>query len=402
VAATPGPPELTLAERLRALRVEHRSGRVTQQTLASVLGVSTPLISSWESGAAVPPAERLREYALAFANERIFTDAEPQLPQESDLTAGEERRRQDLIDELVRLRDRAIRPVDAPRPGTGALGGRFWYFPDGYPIRIVTTQSWPSLEDKIPYLDPWHPNYIASFRDMDRDATIELYGHIRAENPTADVRFLTADQVVEDDLTGHVVVLGQGDQMLTADHAEPHPHSEYRYTAMRYLFQRLDIPVGTWTPRDGDRDFDSVFVVTLDDDGNPHKYAETEKPVRVDTYSPRFLRDLSVPGRPRLTEHGFPVLEYDVALLARKQNQLNLSTTVTICSGVFSRGTYGAVRALTDATLRTRNEAFLADHFHGLSDFWLLFYVPVFRASSGLGTVTPDLERPFHRLRSSS
>ena len=53
MAATPGPPELTLAERLRALRVDHRSGRVTQQTLASVLGVSTPLISSWESGAAV-------------------------------------------------------------------------------------------------------------------------------------------------------------------------------------------------------------------------------------------------------------------------------------------------------------------------------------------------------------
>jgi hypothetical protein len=96
------------------------------------------------------------------------------------------------------------------------------------------------------------------------------------------------------------------------------------------------------------------------------------------------------------------VLEYDVAVLARKRNQLNTANSVTICSGVFSRGTYGAVRALTDVLFRSRNERFLERHFGGLDEFWIVFYVPVFRGAQGLDTMTPDLERPFHRLRSSA
>jgi hypothetical protein len=90
-----------------------------------------------------------------------------------------------------------------------------------------------------------------------------------------------------------------------------------------------------------------------------------------------------------------------VALLGRFPNPLNLSATVTICSGIFSRGTYGAVRALTDATLRARNERYLAGHFD-LQNFWLLLHVPVFPGPTGALTLTPDLTRPFHRLRSSA
>lgn len=118
-------------------------------------------------------------------------------------------------------------------------------------------------------------------------------------------------------------------------------------------------------------------------------------------FRPRFRRDMSLPGRPWLTENGLPSLEYDVALLARRPNQFNLATTVTVCMGVFSRGTYGAVRALTDASLRSRNEEFLLEHFPDLNNFWVLFYVPVFSGLHRLDTMTPDLERPFHRLRSS-
>jgi hypothetical protein len=73
-----------------------------------------------------------------------------------------------------------------------------------------------------------------------------------------------------------------------------------------------------------------------------------------------------------------------------------------MCTGTFSRGTFGAVRALTDAALRTRNEHFLLEHFGGLDDFWMLFYVPIFRSVNGLETVTPDLGRPFHWLRDST
>jgi hypothetical protein len=213
------------------------------------------------------------------------------------------------------------------------------------------------------------------------------------------VRFLTADQATQDDLIGHVVVLGQADRLLFSTR---HPASEYYATVLEFLAARLELPLGTHISPEGDPDLDGEFAVTTDADEKPTWFGPGVTPTRVEAYRPRFLRDTTEPGRPRLKDDGFPVLEYDVAMLARRPNQLNLASTVTICSGVFSRGTYGSVRALTDPALRNRNELYLTDHFGGLADFWLLFYVPVFRGPTGLSTVTPDLERPFHRLRSSA
>ena len=39
----------------------------------------------------------------------------------------------------------------------------------------------------------------------DVDSLTELFGHIRAENPMAEVHFRTPPDVVPDDLTGHLV-----------------------------------------------------------------------------------------------------------------------------------------------------------------------------------------------------
>lgn len=384
----------SLADRLRALRQQNHGGvRVTQAMVAAALGVSVPSVSSWESGTAVPPAERLRDYALLFATKRSFQGPEPVLLDESDLTAQEDRLRQTLIDELGRLRDQVVRPDSVTRQDTGVLGGRFWYFPDGAPITIITTPMFAPVVDSVPYASPWHPNHIASLRDADRDATLELFGHIRAENPTADVRFKTADQATEEDFTGHVVVLGQGDSMWVGARAE--------IGVLGYLAARLELPVSVQLPPGGDPEFDYEFVVTMDETGDPRYVPPGGTPARVATYRPRWLRLSAEPRSPRLEFQGFPLLQYDVALLARKPNQLNLATSVTVCSGLFSRGTYGAVRALTDPQLRGRNEASLVEHFGGTDGFWLLFYVPVFRGFSGMGTVTPDLGRPFHRLRGS-
>ena len=64
------------------------------------------------------------------------------------------------------------------------------------------------------------------------------------------------------------------------------------------------------------------------------------------------------------------------------------------CFGVFTRGTYGAVRTFTDFALRESNEAYLQDRFTDLDDFWMVIRVPV---SSAL-TVTPNLSWPYTRL----
>jgi hypothetical protein len=317
---------------------------------------------------------------------------------ESDLDDTEDRRRQSLTDELGRLRDLVAAPEGGQQPDAGVLGGRFWYFPDGAPITIITTPMFRSVTSAVPYANPWHPNHMASLGDADRDATIELFGHIRAENPTADVRFKTGREATEEDLLGHVVVLGQGDQMLQWGAAQqPRPDS----VVLQYLAARLELPFGTQLPEGGDPEYDSEFVVTLDEEGEPTYVESDGKPAKVATYRPRWIRGKGEGRGRRVQRDGYPQLQYDVAVLLRKPNQLNLATTVTLCSGLFSRGTYGAVRALTDPQLRSRNEKLLTDRFGGTDDFWVMFYVPIFTRIYGLGTITPDLTRPFHWLRGS-
>jgi hypothetical protein len=234
----------------------------------------------------------------------------------------------------------------------------------------------------VQYANPWHPNAISTLHNGDADAVMELVGHVRAENPGTDVRWLAADELGPDDLTGHVIVLGGGDEALR-ERAGP----------LDYLIKRLDLPVTTRLQAGGDPEYDYEFVVSLDVEGTPSFGGE-----RSEAHAPRFVLDRE---GARVLDDGQPRLEYDVALLGRFPNPLNLSATVTICSGIFSRGTYGAVRALTDATLRARNERYLAGPFD-LQNFWLLLHVPVFPGPTGALTLTPDLTRPFHRLRSSA
>jgi transcriptional regulator with XRE-family HTH domain len=397
--AEPRSAQRRLADLLLELRSQAFGSGLTQSQLAAALGVSVPLLSSWENAKAVPPEERLAAYALMLASPEAFR-AGPRADS-VQLTADEEAVRRRRADELLTLRSQAVGSGGGSARQTGALGGTFWHFPDGAPIRIITTKMWPSVLDTIPYADPWHPNYIESYADADRDATIELFGHIRAENPAADVRFLTADRATQEDITGHVVVLGQADSLWVT---QRHPLSEEQSSVLDYLAAPLELPLGVQTPPCGDPEFDSEFVVTLDSDGEPTWFARGAEPDKIEIHPPQFLHDLGGPGGSRALQNGLPVLEYDVGLLARRPNQLNLRTTITICAGLFSRGTFGAVRALTDANadLRVRNERFLVERFGSLGDFWFLFRVPVFRGAHGLDTVTPDFGCGFHQLRSST
>jgi transcriptional regulator with XRE-family HTH domain len=384
-----------LSARLRQLR---SAWGITQAKLSDALGLSGALVSSWESGAAVPPEERLNSYARFFASRRSVEQHPPGLIPAEDLTADEEQRRGELIDELVRLREEAL---DGPARirETGALGGRFWYFSDGQPITILCT---PLSNEQLGYTEeaakdgslapvvlystnPSHPNAVRNLGNGDIDALLELVGHIRAENPTADVRWLTYDRITAvDQLTGHLVVLGGGDaSVFPAGNLSP----------VEFLMRSMEIPVHGRFPLEGEPEFDGEFVVNVDAHGTPNYDGEKEE-----VHRPRFLRDESMPGRPRLLVNGVPQLNADLALIVRKSNPLNLAAKVTILSGLFSRGTYGAVRAFTDEKFRTRNEQWLSNSLDP-DDFWLLVQVSVF---AGENTITPDLGTPSQRLRMSS
>jgi hypothetical protein len=99
--------------------------------------------------------------------------------------------------------------------------------------------------------------------------------------------------------------------------------------------------------------------------------------------------------RPHLDEvQGRPVLREDVALFARAINPYNRLRTVTICNGMYSGGSYGTVRALTDARFRDRNAAYIKEHFAGSESFCILTRVTIERGVP----LTPDWTIPERRL----
>jgi hypothetical protein len=83
-------------------------------------------------------------------------------------------------------------------------------------------------------------------------------------------------------------------------------------------------------------------------------------------------------------------LREDVALFVRAASPFNRKRFVTICSGMYGRGTYGAVRALTDERFRDRNMEYIQARFAGSETFCLLTRVTVENGA----TLTPDWTVP--------
>ena len=367
-----------LGQLLRQLR-EARG--LTQRQLGDLLGegraLSPALISSWESGKATPPDRWLESYARKLSGPKAA-------PGGGDPVAG-------LLSRLTALRAAAT-SAEGSVPAAGSMGGRFWHFPDGRPIRIVGTPMYEPVVEVLEYANPFHPNYMESLRNADMDATAELLGHIRAENPNSDVRHLTRHTVDRDDLTGHLILLGGGETLFEPSQPPREP------SPLAWLLRRLDLPLFTRLPPGADPAYDREFVVTLGEDGRPLLHGH-----RQEVHRPTFLHveghrvETDGHGNP-VARGGYPQLEYDVGLLLRRPNPMNVAATLTLCSGVFTRGTYGVVRCLTDAQLRRMNEEYIAEAY-GLDDFWMLMRVPVLQTRLGAKTITPDLNRAFHVLR---
>jgi transcriptional regulator with XRE-family HTH domain len=336
-----------LARRLRELRLTEWPGlAVTQPQLAKALGVSVPSISAWESERSPqpPPANRLDDYARFFATQRSLAGGKTRLLDEDDLTPDEQVRRDELGDELAGLREAIDAPVSRwpvgggrPHVPTGPL-----VFTDGAPITIVCAPLPDYFQDRMPYGDPDEPDYVESYSYADLDGLIELHGHVRAMNPDSQVRIRRASDMSPDDLTTHLLLLGGVDwNELTRD-----------------LLDAVSVPVSQMA-----RENDPVgaFEVGEGDD--------------------------TIEFRPHLERYGDKQrLVSDVAHLFRGPSPLNWKRTVTIFNGMFGRGTYGAVRILTDARFRDRNADYLRGRFHG-DTYSVLARVQIVMRE----VVTPDL-----------
>ncbi len=215
-----------------------------------------------------------------------------------------------------------------------------WHFSDSGPVTLICAQLPEKYTGSL--ADPADPNYTELLSYADLDAMVELYGHIRAENPAIDVSFVLSSQSGPDDLSGHLVLLGgiiwnKINERISGMSSLP-------------IRQIADPAVPTG----------EIFVV--DHNGEEQ----------------RFLPRWADADRHELVE--------DVGLIARTPNPLNSSRSLTICDGVHSRGVLGAVRTLTDARLRESNESYVTENFTDPSTFAILMRVPVIRGK----VMTPD------------
>ena len=203
----PAPPaSLQLASRLKQLR--QQSSRLTQKKLADAFSAEESLspatVSSWESlnSPKLPPEHRIHAYARFFATPRSTLSKQPKLFSLDELAQDEKKAYERLDAELLRLRNAA----SGDSPEEAQTFNRSWHFQDGGRVTFVCALL---PDDMIgPFGNRENPNYTELQTYADVDALIELFGHIRAENPAAIVHFKTPDDVEPDELTGHLILLG--------------------------------------------------------------------------------------------------------------------------------------------------------------------------------------------------
>ena len=331
-------PPTPLSSRLRALRSERFESPVTQKALSAALGISAPTISSWETDTVVPPPERLEELARFYAAPRSVT--ERRLLDEDELTPEESLEREKLLGELL-----ALRPEDPADPTgrSAAPDGDFWHFADGGPVRIICGQR----EDLPPEADGRHRNYMALTSYADLDSLVELFGHVRSRNPESDVRFARPSLLRDDDLHAHLVFLGNMAAIQSA---------------VEVLLP--DLPVAQVKVVE----VDEGEIFEVDDSGTRARFGPT------------------LAGDGTVTE--------DVGFLARMRSPTDPDRTLTICSGIFTRGVYGAVRCLTDRRVARVNNAYMRTRFADADTFGVLMRVLVVRRLMS----TPRLDDPRARL----
>ena len=337
------PAALQLSQRIRQLR--QQQPRFTQQMLAEAFSAEHPLsaatVSSWENPTApkLPPLYRLEAYARFFCTPRS-TAGLPKLYPAEELAPDELQAYEKLMTELERLR----RAASGERSGGEQTFNRSWHFPDGARVTLVCAKL-PAKEIG-PFGVSSNLNYTELQTYADADALVELFGHIRAENPMTTVRFRTPPEIEPDELVGHLILLGG---------------VVWNEIAGR-LSEMAHLPVEQITNAElasGD-----IFVA------------------KVDGVDQQFW--------PKWTDESMNTLAEDVGLLARVPNPLNASRTLTICNGIHSRGVYGAVRSLTDAEMRDGNERYLSTQFGDAKSFAILASVKVIRNKA----MTPDFNTP--------
>jgi transcriptional regulator with XRE-family HTH domain len=325
----PSIPARRLAERLRDLR-EREYGQFTQKQLARALGgaakLSDATISQWETAGSgrLPPEQRLAAYAQLFCTSRSFASGTPRLLREEELSEQERERKAELYAELLELRERALETQAATSPGAGR-DHSIWHFPDGTAVSIVCSAA----PEPPPYASPGYLNYSKYARHADLDALIEVHGQLRSDSPASMLRILLPEELVSDFALNHLVIIGGAAVYDTAP----------------YFAQDIPLPEAEEIPDTGTH----LFRCTIGDE----------------------TRELTS----KRDAQG--ALVQDVGVIARAPHPVVPERTVTVISGVTSRGVHGAALCFIDKRVRETNEQYLKATFGNADAFCIAMNIPV-------------------------
>jgi hypothetical protein len=219
-----------------------------------------------------------------------------------------------------------------------------WHFPDGSRIILVSYRLPP--DRRPPSADRADLNYVRYADLADLDTLIDIHGAIRAHNPASKVVIMAAQDLTQQDIANHIVLIGG----LTWDNVNS-------------WFSRI-YPVLPVQPGDP-WDRGAIVVHDTDDRELEFKYTVIDN---------------------KLVE--------DVGFFVRGQNPAAPRRTVTICGGITTRGVHGAARCFIDLAMREPNEQYLAQRFPEGSTYCIVMRVPVVNQDS----LTPDLSKQENRL----
>ena len=323
-----------LAARLKRLRTDHG---LKQPALARALRVSVPSVSAWENANSVPTLHRLTEYAVVFA--ALRTDARGRItsPDATTLGPAESAAVQLLERELHQLHAAVLAEQHhSPASTAPATGPRSpWQFPAGQAITIVCSELTPQGLATLPNSQAADPDYVAAYRYADLDALLELRGHVGSLNPTSPVQVRTSSEMTADDRTAHLILLGGIDvNALTSQFL-----TYLDFIPLAQQERETVEAMGSFRVRQGDEVVDFQPQLRLDGD------------------------------RRTLVE--------DVALFLRTPNPYNKERTATLCNGMYSRGSWAIVRALTEPKIKDRNMAYLERRFGPAATYSILSRVEV-------------------------
>jgi transcriptional regulator with XRE-family HTH domain len=335
-----------LGGRLRQLREDRR---LTQKQLAIVLStkeqVGVTTISSWENSSPerLPPLDRLAVYARLFSTERSFESEGPRLLRDDELTEMELKKEAALYAELRTLREQVQSPNSAP--ATNNQISSIWHFNDENPISIVCSEAEP--QERPPYANPLHLNYTpyASFADL--NALMDVYGEVKANNPSNEVEILPPEKLTHNFALNHLVFIGgaavaKAEADTEGDKDRPDANAKTR--DVERFAPNIPLPVAKAIPG-------------------------------TNTYG--FICRVKEEWRGYISLRRNGILEEDIGLIARGPHPNVPDRTVTMLSGITSRGVHGAALCFIHRRLREKNEEFFKNTFGNTDTFCILMRVPV-------------------------